>query len=101
MTSLTFPNFPLYTSLKQTVTSTEPLSDSDKAFLCNSIKNDEVLYALIKAYSLDIDINNLNTNSLYDAKQLKSGLKFTLNNLPVQLQNILLTFVKQMINNNT
>lgn len=128
--SLVFPNFPLYTMLKNTTSAFAevPLTNEDLDEIClkifkmnnivdeknkksNGIKfvlngketnlneeavlhyNDqEIIYALIKAYSLDVDKNE--NFFPYKSEDNSLGLKFTLENMPFQLQRILLSFLR-------
>ena len=131
-----FPNFPLYSMLKNTTSASanKTLSDSEKEELYllllkltkkepakssktknslvfvppeKNLKDDyttsllddtshyddkEIVYSLIKAYSIDVD--NSETEFPYDAKNSKLGLKFDLDVLPTHLQHILLSFLK-------
>lgn len=128
--SLVFPNFPLYTMLKNNTAALAdvPLSAEDLDEIClkifkmnnivdeknrksNGIKfvlngketnlneeavlhyNDqEIIYALIKAYSLDTDKNE--NNFPYKSEDNSLGVKFILENMPIQLQRILLSFLR-------
>jgi hypothetical protein len=132
-----FPNFPLYSMLKNTTSSNanKTLSDPEKEELYSlllkltkkePVKNSkvkgslvfvppekknkdddspisllddtshyddkEIVYALIKAYSIDVD--NIDSEFPYDAKNSKLGLKYDLDVLPTHLQHILLSFLK-------
>lgn len=127
---LTFPNFPLYTMLKNNTSSSAELALSDeelneiclKIFKMNNIVDDknkkssgikfvlngketnlneesvlhyndqEIIYALIKAYSLDIDKSE--SDFPYKSEYNTVGLKFTVENMPIQLQRILLSFLR-------
>jgi hypothetical protein len=128
--SLVFPNFPLYTMLKNNTAALAdvPLSAEYLDEIClkifkmnnivdeknrksNGIKfvlngketnlneeavlhyNDqEIIYALIKAYSLDTDKNE--NNFPYKSEDNSLGVKFILENMPIQLQRILLSFLR-------
>lgn len=90
-----FPNFPLYTSLKKD--DFEELKNEQKDDLAESIKNmsedqQNVIFALIRAYHLDHD-NNIQ-DIPYGGKLLKSGHKFDIDTLPSKLQVILYSFSK-------
>lgn len=92
---MSFPNFPLYGSLK--TENFKELTEAQKDELFESIKgmNDdkqEKLYALIRAYHLDHD--NHIQDIPYGGKMLKTGLKFDIDFLPSKLQYILYQFSK-------
>jgi len=66
--------------------------------LCSKIsemdaQSQEIIYVIIRFYDIYIEKNH-NENLPYRPKLNKNGIKFELNNLPFQLQYMLLQFVK-------
>jgi len=91
--TMNFPNFPLYHSIK--CDDFKEMSTEEKDKFIDMIKDMpedklNIIYALIRAYHLDNDINIQDIP--YGGKNLKSGLKFDFDNLPSKLQFMLYTF---------
>jgi hypothetical protein len=92
---MNFPNFPLYESLKNS--ECKELTEEDKTMIVEKIKHmstekQEIVYALIKAFYLEKQ-NQISSNELpYGGKELKNRLKFDLECIPTELQNILKMF---------
>lgn len=91
--NMNFPNFPLYHSIK--CDDFKELSQEEKDKFIELIKDTSedkmnIIYALIRSYHLDNDINIQDIP--YGGKNLKSGLKFDFDNLPSKLQFMLHTF---------
>jgi hypothetical protein len=93
-----FSDFPLYNSLKKKVSNSSPsvkLEQEEKMEIINRIKGVktpkeyEIIYALIKAYALD---NNIQDNLPYNCSKTKTGYKFDLDYMPHELTHILLEF---------
>jgi hypothetical protein len=93
--------FPLYNQITQKITVDE-LSEDDKIFFTDTVKNlsnmeHEIIFALIRTHQVQT-----NTSSRYilpyNGKHQKKGIKFDLNKLPIELQCILLEFVKLHLN---
>ncbi len=88
--------FPLYASMANLVSdSPEELSVDEKKELITKIKSfdrhtQELVYALIKAYGINENIPT--TNLPFEAKQLKTGIKFDITKFPPKLQQILNKF---------
>jgi hypothetical protein len=90
---MNFPNFPLYSSLKKD--DFKELTSDEKDKFTDKVKDmgDEehkTIYALIRAYHLDHDINIQELP--YSGKTLKSGIKFDFDHLPSKLQYMLFNF---------
>ncbi len=88
-----FPNFPLYSSLKKD--EFKELTNEQKDDLLEFTKNmnedqQEKVYALIRSYHLDEDVNIQDIP--YNGRLLKTGLKFDIDCLPSKLQCILHSF---------
>jgi hypothetical protein len=110
--SMIFPNIPLYSTLKNKIKQNQtgvPDENEKNEIVSKTVKllkskneqtafNDqEMLYALIKAYSIDTD--HLDIDLPYDIKITKLGLKIDIDLLPTQLQWILLYFLRQVTEN--
>ncbi len=90
---MNFPNFPLYQSIKRDDFKELSTEEKDKfmdIFKDMSEDKHKVIYALIRAYHLEHDINMQEIP--YGGKNLKSGLKFDFDNLPSKLQFMLYNF---------
>lgn len=90
---MNFPNFPLYHSIKLDDFKELTVEEKDKfmeLFKDMSEDKHKIIYALIRAYHLDHDINVQEIP--YGGKNLKSGLKFDFDSLPSKLQFMLYTF---------
>ena len=90
---MNFPNFPLYSSLKKD--EFKELTSEEKDKFVDMVKDmgdeeNKMIYALIRAYHLDHDINIQELP--YSGKTLKSGIKFDFDNLPSKLQYMLFNF---------
>ena len=88
--------FPLYASMANLVPQDpEELSLVEKKELIVKIKSfdrhtHELVYALIKAYGINENVTT--TNLPFGSKNLKTGIKFNINNLPLKLQHVLKKF---------
>ncbi len=90
---MNFPNFPLYQSIKRDDFKELTTEEKDKfmeIFKDMSEDKHKVIYALIRAYHLEHDVNMQEIP--YGGKNLKSGLKFDFDNLPSKLQFMLYNF---------
>lgn len=95
---MNFPNFPLYQSLKYNHSDDfKELSADEKDKFLDFVKDikdtedkKEIIFALIRAYHLDNDINHQEIP--YGGKNLKGGIKFDFDCLPSKLQHMLYTF---------
>jgi len=90
---MNFPNFPLYHSINLDDFKELSVEEKDKFMdLFKDMPEDKhkIIYALVRAYHLDNDINVQEIP--YGGKNLKSGLKFDFDNLPSKLQFMLYTF---------
>lgn len=90
---MNFPNFPLYQSIKRDDFKELTTEEKDKFMeVLKDMSEDKhkVIYALIRAYHLEHDINMQEIP--YGGKNLKSGLKFDFDNLPSKLQFMLYNF---------
>lgn len=91
--NMNFPNFPLYQSIKRDDFKELSVEEKDKfleTFKDISEEKHKIIYALIRAYHLEHDINTQEIP--YGGKSLKSGLKFDFDNLPSKLQYMLYSF---------
>lgn len=93
--------FPLYETLKSvTVRDDIRLSDDDKKQLAVNIKKmgvheHELIYAIIRTHQL-YKYNHTSSNFFpFDAKIIKTGIQYDMNNFDSELQLILYTFAKQ------
>lgn len=89
--------FPLYNQIQSKIESIE-LLDDDKDFFIETVKKlsekeHELMFALVRTHQIQ---NNDSTFYIlpYNAKYQKKGIKFDFDRLPVELQNILLEFVR-------
>jgi len=94
-------HFPLYNIVENQLPVVEeliPLTNDIKDQLAQDIKGlnqetQERVYGIIKSY----DINSSKPTTLlelpFSGKQLKSGVKFDIENFPIKLQYMLLTFI--------
>jgi hypothetical protein len=92
-----FPNFPLYTSIKYNKNSNNDLSNVQKDEIVTYIKNcnieqHEIIFALIRAYYIDNNKNPVE-DLLYNAKLLKGGIKYDIDQIPSGLQHLLYSFI--------
>ena len=88
--------FPLYENLKNDKQDIEmDKSDFIKKFKQIDTKSHSLLYALIKSYQIDNKINILSSSLPFKGTKLKTKgrIKFSLVNLPFDLQKILYKFV--------
>ena len=90
--------FPLYNSIKNITTLDKNLSLKEILEIALKIKKldkntHELVYALIKSYQIDNKDNKAHMLP-YDSKQLKTGIKFDMNNIPLGLQNMLAKFLE-------
>lgn len=90
--------FPLYTSIKNITEFDKELSHQELVNVAQKIKKldkntHELVYALIKSYQIDNKENKVHMLP-YESKQLKTGIKFDMNNLPKGLQNMLAKFLE-------
>ena len=87
--------FPLYENLKKDPEQINlDKGDVIKKFKQINIKSHSLIYALIKSYQIDNKINILSSSLPFNGVQLKTKgyIKFSLNNLPVDLQCIIYKF---------
>jgi hypothetical protein len=94
-------NFPLYDNIisklnENNVDINTPVTNENKIKFTEFVKSSqqnvhEFIYMLIKVHQLKSD-NLSSTNLPFNGKEQKSGLKFDIDNLPNQLQHILLYF---------
>jgi len=98
-------SFPLYSNICNKIsTNLKEFTDADKKNLQKMYKkcpeeSHELIYALIKSYQIDNDIEP-DSNTPFYGKVLKSGIKFDINNFPNKLQNILYEFIKMNLDKN-
>jgi hypothetical protein len=90
--------FPLYTSIKNITDFDKELSHQELVNVSQKIKKldkktHELVYALIKSYQIDNKENKAHMLP-YESKQLKTGIKFDMNNIPKGLQNMLAKFLE-------
>ena len=90
--------FPLYTSIKNITEFDKELSHQELVNVSQKIKKldkntHELVYALIKSYQIDNKENKAHMLP-YESKQLKTGIKFDMNNIPKGLQNMLAKFLE-------
>jgi hypothetical protein len=92
-----FPDFPLYVSLKNGASDVN-LTDVEKNEIIDKIKefedekDIEIVYALIKAFS--IENGDIGMDFPHYCKIIKAGLKVDLDQTPTRLQRILLNFTR-------
>lgn len=89
--------FPLYNQLIKKVSSDKCLTDDDKLFFIDKVKqlqyNDhELIFALIRTYQVFKD-GSTNAILPYGSKYQKNGIKFDFDKFPLELQNILFEFI--------
>ena len=98
---MNFSGFPLYSTLLKEIDNDSIITLTEKQYIMNNIKkidkqNYEYLYCLIISYF--IDNNKKNTKDIpYEGKQLKTGIKFNLEDLPKKLQKIIFIFMQKII----
>ena len=97
-------SFPLFSTLEQKIEEehvdfTVPLSDIQKQFICDQLKgmddiSVELVYAVIRFYYLQYDSGNI-MELPYQMKKQKTGniYKIDLNDMPLKLQHLILTFI--------
>ena len=90
--------FPLYNSIKNITDFDNELSHQELVNVSQKIKKldkntHELVYALIKSYQIDNKENKAHMLP-YESKQLKTGIKFDMNNIPKGLQNMLAKFLE-------
>lgn len=88
---------PLYQNLKKEATSTADLTAVEKDLFQKKIKalderGNEMVYVLIRMYEFET-LNTLLELPFESKFQTKTELKFTLDNLPVQLKRIIYSFL--------
>ena len=92
-------NFPLYTSLKMIKNTTEIDGKKFiKMFKKIDQKSHELIYALIRSFQMEKNIDVLNAALPFEGRQLKSGHRFNFDKLPLQLQHILYEFITRDLN---
>jgi len=89
--------FPLYNSIKNVTNFDNELTKEEILNVALKIKKldkqtHELVYAIIKSYQIDHKENKSHILP-YDSKQLKTGIKFNMENLPKDLQNMLVKFL--------
>ncbi len=91
--------FPLYDQMHSKYNPTKEISEEDKIFFTQNVKNlsqleHEIIFALIRTHQ----VHNSNSSMLnilpYNGKNLKKGIKFDLDDLPPILKFIIVEFVK-------
>ena len=98
-------SFPLYNNIiKQIDKNCEKLTEEEKKNIIINFKkcskeSHELIYALIRYYQIDNE-NEVQSLYPYNAKKLKSGIKFDLNNIPIKLQKIISKFIDMDLNKN-
>tara|TARA_B100001769_G_C21681474_1_gene377393 strand:+ start:120 stop:422 length:303 start_codon:yes stop_codon:yes gene_type:complete len=90
--------FPLYNSIKNITDFSKELQPKDLLTVSHKIKKldkstHELIYALIKSYQIDNKQNKAHMLP-YESKQLKTGVKFDMNNIPKELQCMLSKFLE-------
>lgn len=107
---MNFNGFPLYSDLlkevdldikNRSLAEDAAITLDEKKSIMNVIKkidkqNYEYIYCLILSYYIDINKKNIEKIP-YEGKQLKSGVKLNLEDLPNKLQRILYTFIHSKI----
>jgi len=99
MKTNTSSHFPLYNIiLSQVNYDLEEISGDTKEILAKDIKNlnqecQERIYGIIKSYDIDSQDPTSVYELPYSGRQLKSGIKFDIDSLPLKLQHMLLTFL--------
>ena len=93
-------NFPLYTSLKIINKDTSKIDGKKfiKMFKKIDPKSHELIYALIRSFQMEKNIDVLNADLPFEGRQLKSGYRFDFDKLPLQLQQILFEFINRDLN---
>src|SRR3972149_7533421 len=93
-------SFPLYDSLLAEVGSDElkDLTTKQKNESAQKIKQFDtegysLCYALIRSYQTKENDNIVSFELPYESKQLKTGIKFELDKLPIKLKHIILKFI--------
>ena len=98
-------SFPLYSNIKNQVQNkgliiTKKIKEQfKKDFKKVDTDSHELIYALIRAYQLDKNIN-IDNLLAFKARKLKYGVKYNLDELPEELINILIFFIKMDLNKN-
>jgi hypothetical protein len=97
---MNFSGFPLYSSIYKEVDN-DIITIQEKQYVMNNIKkiekqNYEYIYALIISYYIDEHRQNLSSIP-YEGKQLKTGIKFNLEDFPNKLQKIIYIFIKKCV----
>ena len=98
---MNFTGFPLYSTLYKEIDDT-PVSSEEKQFFITYIKKldkqeHEYIYALILSYYLD-SIQKNPKEIPYMGKEMKSGYKFNMEDLPPKLQKIICKFAEKDAN---
>jgi len=93
-------NFPLYTSLKTITKNTTEIDGKKfiKMFKKIDPKSHELIYALIRSFQMEKNIDVLNAALPFEGRQLKSGYRFNFDKLPLHLQHILYEFINRDLN---
>jgi hypothetical protein len=96
----TFKGFPLYSTLVKELDDV-PVNLLQKQAIMNNIKKIntqgyEYIYGLIISYYIDQNKKNAETIP-YEGKQLKTGVKFNLEDLPDKLQKLIYLFIEKHI----
>ena len=95
-----FTGFPLYSTLIKEVED-DTITLVEKQYIMNNIKkldkqDYEYLYCLIVSYYIDHNKKNVKEIIPFDGKQLKTGVKFNLEDLPNKLQKIIYIFITKI-----
>lgn len=91
------PTFPLYNHLIKK-THTHLLDDNDKTEFVDKVRTldsnkHELVYAIIRTHQVTTEPGTF-YQSPYKSKRQKNGVKFDFDQFPLQLQNILVEFVR-------
>lgn len=98
-------SFPLYDNIVSKIQGDlKILKNEDKKelqlmFKKCSKESHELIFALIKCFQNENNTDS-NTTIPFSGKQLKSGIKFDINNFPLKLQYIISEFIKMDLNKN-
>ena len=101
---MNYLGFPLYSTIIKELEANKlytdtPIEMEQKQFIMNNIKKIdkqgyEYIYCLIVSFYLDTKQTNAD-NIPFEGKQLKTGIKFNLDDLPNKLQKIIYNFIEK------
>ena len=97
-------SFPLYDTLSNEIENEEDIEFKKKEKLMKDIKSldnkgHETIYALIKVFKIQNDESTSTLTIPYEGKNIKAGIKFEFDKLPIKLKYMLLKFVELHIKN--